>query len=390
MIGRRTVLCLALSQLICWGTSFYLVGVFGQAIAADLGWSRAHVHGGFSVALLTMGIASPLVGWLIDRVGGGKVMAIGSVLCAAGCIGLAATRTSAAYYAAWICLGLAMRATLYDAAFAALARIGGPTARRPIAQVTLLGGLASTVFWPVGHTLMQAVGWRGGLLVYAALALLTVPLHLAVPAGRYRCDTPPERTRVGPSDRARRWSPAVAAMLYAVLVMLTNGLSAAMAAHMIGMLTELGLAAASAVSVAALHGIGQSSARLAEVLSGGRLHPVTLNLLATLVLPLCFAAGLAAGCSLTAAAAFTFLYGAGNGILSITRGTLPLVLFDLRSYGAFVGTLLVPGFVAAAAAPLVFAAAIDRFGADGALHLSIALSSVMLCAAVALRHLRCS
>ena len=78
-----------------------------------------------------------------------------------------------------------MRAILYDAAFAALARIGGPDAGRPIAQVTLLGGLASTCFWPIGHLLADAFGWRGALAVYALIALATVPLHLAIPKGRY-------------------------------------------------------------------------------------------------------------------------------------------------------------------------------------------------------------
>lgn len=385
MIARRTVLFLGISQLVCWGISFYLIGVFGDLIVADLGWSRTLVYGGFSAALLIMGLVSPLVGRLIDRVGGGRVMAAGSVFCAVGCAGLALAQTVVAYYAAWICLGLAMRSTLYDAAFAALARIGGPEARRPIAQVTLLGGLASTVFWPIGHVLAEAFGWRGALFVYVGFALLTVPLHLAIPTGRHQDNVQPVEGPRPPSLASRRQDRVVAAFLYALIVTLINGLNAGMSAHMIGVLTELGLAASLAVSISSLRGIGQSSARLAEILFGGRLHPIDLNLAATVVLPICFTVGLASGGYVAAAVVFAFFYGAGNGILSITRGTLPLVLFDLHTYGSFVGKLLVPSFLLSAVSPLAFAAVIEHFGAQGALYLSIALSSVILAAGLALR-----
>lgn len=179
MIARRTVFCLGLSQLVCWGISYYLIGAFAELMTADLGWSRSLVYGGFSAALVTMGVASPLVGHAIDRYGGRPVMIVGSCLMALGCLGLSMTHDPLPYYAAWIGLGVAMRMTLYDAAFAALARLGGAQAKRPISQITLLGGLASTVFWPVGHVLAQAVGWRGAVIVYAGFALLTVPLHPA-------------------------------------------------------------------------------------------------------------------------------------------------------------------------------------------------------------------
>jgi MFS family permease len=381
-VDRRTVVYLGISQLVCWGISYYLIGVFGELMVADLGWSRTVVYGGFSTALLVMGLASPLVGRLIDRQGGARVMTLGSVLIALGAAGLALAHGVATYYAAWICLGLAMRATLYDAAFATLARIAGPDAGRPIAQVTLLGGLASTCFWPIGHLLADTFGWRGALWAYALIALSTVPLHLAIPKGRYQ-DTP-RAPSVAPEPPDRRRDRIAPAMLYAVTVTATNMLNSGMSAHMIGMLTGLGLAASAAVWVASLRGIGQSLARLAQVLFGGRLHPLDLNLAAALVLTLCFALGFASGWFLAAAAAFALLYGAGNGILTITRGTLPLVLFDHRSYGALVGKLLVPSFILSAISPFAYAAAIERFGVYGALYLSVALAGMALAGALGL------
>ena len=382
MVPRSTVVCLAVSQLISWGVSFYLIGVFGDRIGAEMGWSPTVVHSGLSVALVVMGLVSFPIGWLIDRFGGGPVMAAGSLLCGAGCLGLATVGSLAGYYAAWICLGLAMRATLYEAAFATLARIGGVLARRPIAQVTLLGGLASSCFWPIGHVLAETLGWRGALVCYAALALVTLPLHLSL--SRVRHGEPKRQDACHPG-------PAIAvgqrhlALLYGLVVTLAAFLSAAMTAHMIGLLMDFGLAAGLAVAVSSLRGIGQSLGRLAEVLFGRRIDTVDLNLIAALVLPLCFAVGLASGVSLAAAAAFALFYGAANGIITITGGTMPLRLFDVQVYGTSVGILRTPGFLAASIAPAACAVVLERSGAEALLALSSGLSVVVLVSACALK-----
>ena len=154
---------------------------------------------------------------------------------------------------------------------------------------------------------------------------------------------------------------------------------------MIGIMSGLGVALSAAAWIAALRGIGQSAARLCEVLFGTRVHPLDLNLAAAAVLPLGFAAGLLSGELAAAAIAFALLYGVGNGLLTITRGTLPLVLFDHRVYGALVGRLLVPSFLLSAAAPLAHAVVIERFGDAAALHLSVAVAVVTLGAAIMLK-----
>ena len=384
MIPGSFVLRLGLSQLVCWGVSYYLIGVFGEAIAADFGWSRDLVYGGFSVGLLVTGLSSPLVGRLIDARGGRDAMTLGSATMAAGCLMLAASRGVATYYGAWIILGLAMRLTLYDAAFAALARIGGPQAKRPMSQITLLGGLASTVFWPIGEALESHFGWRGAIIAYSAFALMTVPVHLAIPSRRHsemenaapRHFPPPLATN--PVDRR------IAGALYALVAAVANILNSGMSARMIGVLTGLGLAAAASVWISTLRGVGQSLSRLTEVLFGARLDPLILNLTATLALPFAFIAGLFSGGSTVAALCFAFLYGAANGILTITRGTLPLVLFDHRTYGALVGRLLAPGFILSAAAPVAYAFAMERFGAAAALYVSLTLAVIALAAAALL------
>ncbi|QOZ29793.1 MFS transporter [Bradyrhizobium sp. CCBAU 51753] len=367
-----------------WGATYYLIGGFGEQIGAELGWSRDIVDGGFAVALLVMGVASPLAGKWVDRRGGRDVMVAGAVVNAAGCAGLALSHQVWTYYAWWIVLGLGMRLTLYDAAFAALARIGGPEARRAMSEITLLGGLAATVFWPLGHILSEHFGWRIALSAYAGFALLTIPLHLFIPNGRFA--GAPSAGAVAPRQprAVGRRQLAVAGGLYAVTMTGANFLNAGMSAHMIAVLSGLGLGATIAVWIATLRGIGQSAARLCEILFGARLDPLALNLMACLIMPLAFIAGLFAGSSTAMAIAFALLYGACNGILTITRGTLPLILFDPRSYGTIVGRLIVPSFILPAAAPLIYAVVIDRFGNAGALYLSTGLATMTLTAAVLL------
>jgi Major Facilitator Superfamily len=384
LITRRLVTFLGLSQLVCWGISYYLIGGFGDLMAADLGWSRSWVYGGFSAALVIMGLTSQMTGKLIDRHGGRSVMVAGSCLLALGCAGLSLAHDVVGYYAAWLVLGLAMRLTLYEAAFAALARIAGPQARRPISQITLLGGLASTAFWPIGNGLASVLGWRGAVMAYAGFALMTIPLHLAIP------DTHYEHAKIAPqsSPEPRKRPPPdrfLAALLYAGTAALANFLNSGMSAHMIPILAGLGLASSMAVWIATLRGVGQSAARLCEILFGRRLDPLDLNVGACLALPISFVAGLFSGTSIAAAILFALLYGAGNGLLTITRGTLPLVLFEPREYGAVVGRLLAPSFLLSAAAPLAYASLIENFGEQSALHLSLALASGVFGCALVLR-----
>lgn len=383
-VGARAIVCLGLSQLIGWGVTFYLIGALGPAITAGLGWNSAAVYGGFSAAIVTMALVSPIAGLAVDRWGGRRVMPAGAVLSALGCVALASAHALPHYYLAWVVLGAGMRLSLYDAAFASLARAAGPTARRPMSQITLFGGLASTVMWPVGHLLAEWLGWRGAVLAYGALALATAPLFLALPRQRYAASAPQAGAAAGGLARSQG-ERRLAGALYALIAMLTNFLAAGNAAHLIAILTGLGLAAAAAVGVAALWGVGQFSGRLVDVALGGRLHPLTMTLIVCLLLPLSFALALASDGDVAMLAVYALAYGACNGLLTIARGTLPLALFDYRSYGAVVGGLLIPSFLLTAAAPVAYAQMVERYGARGAIGLSTGLAAAILSCAAILR-----
>jgi hypothetical protein len=384
VIARPIVAALGLAQRISSGVTYYLIGGFGDQMVADLGWSRDIIYGGFALSLLAMGVMSPLAGRLVDSRGGRNVMVVGTVV-NAGCASLAGSHRMWTYFASWSILGLGMRLTLYDAAFAAPARIGGPDPRRTMSEITLLGGLAASVFWPIGHSLAAHFGWRNALLAYAGFAIVAIPLHLIIPNQRYagapsQDSIEPKTPRAADPRRA-----CVGGALYAVTATGVNFLNAGMSAHMIAILAALGLSVSVAVWIATLRGIGQSAARLCEVLFGGQIDPVALNMMACLIMPFSFIAGLFNGVSKEMGFAFALLYGACNGILTITRGTLALVLFDHRSHGTLVGVLIVPSFILPAAAPLRYAVVIDRPGNTSALYLSVGIATVTLLAAVMLK-----
>lgn len=381
MITRRLVWALGTSQLVMWGVTYYQIALFGGPIADEMGWSKTVVFGGFSAALVVMGVISGWTGRLIDRIGGRRVMTAGSVLGALGCLAIAASTHLGLYYLGWLVLGVAMRLSLYDAAFASLARVGGPEARRPIAQITLLGGLASTVMWPIGQALIAWLGWRWALVGFAGFALATIPLHLMIPATRYAFETVAAKGALAPrADTPGRL--LLAGFLYAAMVTLSSALNSAMSAHMIGILTSLGLAAGIAVSIGALRGVGQSASRLAEILFGRALDPVALGLIATGLIPIGFVIGLWSGSAVWAGIAFALLYGAGNGLVTIIRGTQPLVLFDPASYGTIVGRLIGPSFYVSALAPALFAFMIERYGAASALYASTGVAILVFASSV--------
>jgi MFS family permease len=374
-----------------WGISYYLIGIFGPAMERDLGWPAPWVYGGFSSALFVMGVVSPWAGRAVDRHGGTRIMALGCAFVALACIGLSSTRSLPAYFASWLLMGAAMRMTLYDAAFAALARRAGMGSRRAMSQVTLFGGLASTVFWPLGNVLESSLGWRGAVLVYAAIALSMAALLVSLPkeAGPdSRASDSPAPDAEFTAEETRPGARRLCAVLYSVITALVAFLNSGMSSHMIAMLTGLGLGTASAVAVSTARGPGQVAGRLGELVLAARVHPVRVNLVAAALMPLSFALLVAGGADFTTALSFAALYGLGNGIATITRGSLPLVLFGARSYGTHVGRLLVPSFLLSAAAPIVYANAASIGGSSATIGLSIAVAVLALAASIGLELLR--
>jgi MFS family permease len=154
--NRRVVVSvLGFGQILSWGSTFYLLAVLAPAIARETGWPYAWVISGVSVGLLVAGVVSPRLGRVIGEKGGRAVLALGAVLIAGGLVLLGATQNFAWYLAAWIFIGGGMSAGLYDAAFSTLGSIYGRESRSAITLVTLFGGFASTVCWPISAFLTE-------------------------------------------------------------------------------------------------------------------------------------------------------------------------------------------------------------------------------------------
>lgn len=374
----RAVLVLGVTQILAWGAIYYTPVLIVPLIAAERGWSIAFGMAGFSLGLLVAGLCSPTVGRLIDRHGGHWVMPFGSLLGAAGLLALIHAGSREAYLAAWVVLGVALSASLYDPAFATLARIFGAKARNPITALTLAGGFASTVSWPVTYWLLQSIGWRGAYVVYAGLlAAVAAPLHaFALPRLRAAPDPPEE----APGLKAMAVVPARGAVFVLVATAFTayafvpSGLSA----HMLAMFDRLGLDAATVVAIGALFGPAQVAARLCEFIFARQVHPLVIARVAVGLLACAFALLGLLGLSAVTAAIFAIMFGMANGLVTIARGTVPLALFGAPGLGAVIGRIAGPSLLVQAMAPLVLAAVAERTTDAAALAVLAGLTAVAL------------
>lgn len=371
---------LGVVQILAWGSSFYLLGVLAAPIAANTGWSLAWVFGGLSLGLLVAGLVSPTVGRIIGERGGRAVLTTSALFLAGGLVALGLAPSLPVYLAAWLLLGLGMGCGLYDPAFATLGRLYGAQARPAITTLTLWGGFASTVSWPLSAFLLDHGGWRWACFVYAGLQLVvSLPLILTLippaparPAGAY--DGPTPVVALAPAER---WP----FLLMAGVLILGGAVMSLLSAHVLTLLQARGVPLASAVTFGALIGPAQVAARIVEMAFKGRHHPLwTLTAAMSLV-----AVGivmLALGLPVVALA--LILYGAGNGIYSIARGTVPLALFGAERYATLLGRLARPGLVAQALAPPLGAYVLAQGGADAtfALLAGMALLNVVLVTAL--------
>jgi MFS family permease len=381
----RAVPVLGITQILTWGTIFYTPVLIVPLIAAERGWSISFAMGGFSIGLLVAGLVAPYVGRSIDRFGGHVVMAFGSLTGALGLFLIASAAHPVAYYAVWMVLGVAMAANLYDAAFSTLGRIFGVGARRPITALTLAGGFASTVSWPMTHFLLERVDWRGTYLIYAALlAFVAAPLHaLALPRTRYEIET----AVPDPQSTAVKVLPAyglpfiLVASAFASYAFVPSGLSA----HLLAIFSREGIDAATVVWIGALFGPAQVGARLIEFAFGRNLHPLWIARFALTTFLCAFLMLVSLGVSTATAAAFALMFGGANGLITITRGAVPLALFGASGYGRLMGRLAGPFLLVQAAAPFIMASMIERTSDVGALTLAAGFATVALICFILIR-----
>ncbi|MGE0565183.1 MAG: MFS transporter [Pseudolabrys sp.] len=383
----RAVLVLGVTQILTWGCIYYTPVLIVPLIAAERGWSIAFAMGGLSAGFLTAGLVLPAVGRMIDRFGGHVVMAAGSLAGALGLALIVIVTNPIGYFGVWMLLGVAMAANLYDAAFATLGRIFGAAARRPITALTLAGGFASTVSWPTTYALLERSDWHATYLIYAAvLAFVAAPLHAFVlPRSRAAFDTRPAgdagEAKPAPVLPPRGMAFLLVATGFTVYAFVPSGL----AAHLLAIFDRSGIDAATVVWIGALYGPAQVGARIIEFAIVRDMHPLWIMRFALAVLLAAFAGLAALGIVPVIAAVFMMMFGAANGLVTISRGAVPLALFGATGYGHLLGRLAGPYLLMQAAAPLVMAIVVERASDPAALALAAGFAALALVCFVVIR-----
>jgi len=379
MNERRLPLVLALgaTQTLAWASSVYLPALVADPIARDLGVSPNWIFGAYSVALVIAGVLGPRIGRQIDRVGGRPVLSISNLTLAAGLVLLGFAHSIWMLMLAWLLLGVGMGYGLYDAAFGALGRIYGETARGAITGITLIAGFASTIGWPLTALGLQTIGWRETCFAWAAAHILIgLPINLLMlPAVRLTVTTTGSSAKPHiPIDRTM----VLLAFAFATAWMVTG----AMAAHFPRILEAAGASPVQAVAAGALIGPAQVAARIVEASVLKRYHPIASARLACLMHPVGAAIVWLTGGAATSV--FAIFHGAGNGVITIARGTLPLAIFGPQNYAYRLGLIGAPARMTQAVAPLLFGFLIDAMGS----RVLIVSSLLSLAAVTALLMLR--
>jgi len=372
---RLIVPVLGVTQILAWGSSYYLLAVLAKPIAVDTGWPLTWIVAGLSLGLLIAGLVSPVVGRQIHERGGRPVLAASALLLGLGLLGLAVAPNLPIFVLAWIVIGLGMGAGLYDAAFSTLGRLYGQQARHHITTLTLFGGLASTACWPLSAYLLTELGWRGACATYAGIHLLfCLPLYLLAVSDRNAPSwEPPQKL----AEELPRTKPRTIFVLLAAAIMIGSMLSTVISVHLLTMLQSHGITLVAAVALGAMVGPSQVGARFIEMLVSRYHHPIWTKLASVSLVALGLGL-LWAGIPIIAIA--LILYGGGIGLESIARATLPLALFGAADYAPIMGRLARPSLIAQAIAPSVGALLIQSFGSESALGVIVlvALGNVVL------------
>jgi predicted MFS family arabinose efflux permease len=371
------VAAIGTGQMLAWGSSFYLPAVLAEPMARDLGVDVPTVFLAFSVAMGGSALVGPSAGRAIDRWGGRPVLIVSNLVFAAGLAGLAVATGPVELFLAWGLIGLAMSAGLYEGAFATVVRLYGTSARDAITGITLFGGFASTVGWPLSAWMEASWGWRGACAGWVLLHLaLALPLHALVPRAGREVEAPSapaapgDRERGSTADEASGGRGRATSVLLAFVFASTWFTTTAFAAHGPRLLQMAGASLAVALAVGALVGPAQVLARLTQFWPLRHADPLKVAKAAALGHPLAVVALLWGGPAL--APLFALLHGAGGGLMTISRGALPLALFGAAGYGARQGWLMAPTRLAQALAPYLFGLMLERWGA-GALWWSAGL-----------------
>lgn len=367
--GLAGTVALGAVQIVAWGGSFYIMAVLAAPVSRETGWSQQWIYGALSLAILISGLLAPLSGRIIARTGGRAMLAASGAVIAAGLTLIGLSHALWLFLLAWALIGVGMAMGLYDALFATLGTLYGGAARRAITSITLISGFCTTLVWPFCAFLIEWLGWRHACFAYAALLLCCVfPAYLfALPAGGGKKAPVDRRAPKGESALPGRLFWLLCAIFTLASVIMT-----AISVQLIALLQAQGYTLAGALAVSAVLGPCQVASRVVDI-AFKRGHPIWTAL---------FSVGLVA-LGLVMLTLFPHLaivsmlvYGAGNGLRAIVRGTLPLVLVNAEDYALITGRMARPALIGQALTPLMGGWVFHAFGAQITLLVLCALALI--------------
>lgn len=372
-VRRGVIAALAVTTTIGYGVLYYAFSPILDPMAAELRITTTVAAGALTLAVLVTATMSIPVGRWLDTRGGHGLMTLGAVLGVIAVLAWSQVQDVVQLYGAFVLIGLASAMLLYAPAFAVVVAITAPERRaNALLTITLVGGLASTIFIPLTGQLISAFGWRQALLVLAAVvAGLSVPLHAIAL----------RRTRAPRTERARAKSSPTRVLsdagfwVLVVAFVLQNAGQSVIAVYLVTYLTRIGHAATVAATLAGLLGILSVTGRVLTTAAMRRWSITAIVTgvfavqgVATALLPF-------AGRSVAGAAACIVLFGFGFGIAAIAIPAILVDRYGTVGYGTIAGTLGTPVSISRALAPLGGALLATALGYD-ALVLIAGLATV--------------
>ncbi|OWV74882.1 MFS transporter [Rhizobium sp. R339] len=376
--SAQTVIVLAVTQLIGWGTTFDMLGVMGRIVAPDLGLPNEVAFAGLTIMMTVSAIAGPATGRWLGRYGAARVLSAASLIFALGLLLLAAASGIVLYAAGWIVIGLGGALGLSAPAYTAVVEREGLNGKRVIAILMLFTGLSSAIFWPILSLLNEAIGWRLTFVVCAALQFfICLPLHLFAlpkPSATHVEGAAAEIAPVPLSKTAQRKAFLLIAAATTITTFITFGISPSL----LEIFRQSGASPAFALQLGSARGILGISARFLDMLLGRRGNPMLSAAMGIGMMASSFLIMLAASPSTPLLISFILLYGFGAGVMTVARALLPLALFSPREFGLQSARLSLPQNLANAIAPVIFTAILDRAGTGPALATAAVLAALSL------------
>jgi len=374
----KSVLGLGVTTTIGYGTLYYSISIMSEEFASNFQWSKSFIFGILSIGILLGGLLAPIIGSILDKHGARNLMSLGSILCALGLFFLSLVETKFQFIASILFLEMVSVLVLYEAAFVAFSQLAGVKARLPIIQITFMAGFASTIFWPLITYLLTIMTWSDVYKVLALFHLLVaLPIHFFVLKPSLKVvnsdlDEDSFEDCICVEGKLKRDSLILLAIAFSLIAIPIT----AMQTQFLALFKTFGIEAASAVALGAMIGPAQVVARVVDMMFSKKTTPMTTAMVSTAVMAIGLGTLLFSGYSFTIAVLFVLLYGAGQGLSDIVRGTLPLYLFGKDGYGKTTGGLNLFRLIVTSMVPFGFAYILETFGGTVSTIFLITVTSI--------------